>query len=106
MTLQLQDAEMLAIRRIQLELNQKYSLMPRTEKTIDAIESEAIEKIAGLGFIAHVDAFPILQGEPLSITLLQRVDPKYTFDHEQKAYDVNKAREKGETLHGESRSSE
>jgi hypothetical protein len=103
MPLQLQDEEILAIRQIQVELNQKFSMRPRTEATINAIESEAIEKIAALGWIASVDAFPILQGEELSITLIQRIDPNYTFDHEKKAYDVKQARTKGETIHGESR---
>jgi hypothetical protein len=106
MPLQLQDSEILAIRKIQAELNQKFQYKPRNEATINAIESEAIEKIAALGWIAAVDAFPILQGEELSITLIQRIDPNYTFDHEKKAYDVQKARIKGETIHGESRNTE
>jgi hypothetical protein len=101
MTMQLQDSEILAIRKVQLDLTSKYQFQPRTEKVIDEIEAEAIERIAALGWIAHIDAFPLLQGEQMSITLLQRVNPQ-EFDHEHKQWDVLKAREKGETVHGES----
>lgn len=106
MALQLQDSEILAIRKLQMRLTNKYALQPRTEKVIDQIEVEAIHELASLGWIAHVDAFPLLQGEQMTISLLQRVDADYEFDHEKKAYDVTKAIEKGETLHGESRSTE
>lgn len=104
MSLQLQDAEILKIRNFQLQLNSKFSRQPRSEKTIDEIEKEAVHELAAMGFIAHVDAFPILQGEQMTITLLQRVDSTMEFDHERKAHDVVKARERGETILGESES--
>jgi hypothetical protein len=104
MAQQLQDSEIIAIRNLQMQLTSKFQYRPRTEKVIGEIEAEAIEGLAHLGWIASVDAFPILQGEQIQITLIQRVDPQYQFDHERKAYDVNKAREKGETIHGESES--
>src|SRR5437870_3424056 len=90
MTLQLQDSEILEIRQIQADLTRKFGLLPRTEKVINQIETEALEKLMHLGWIAHVDAFPILQGEPITITLLQRADPNYEFDHEQKGWEVRK----------------
>ena len=96
---------MLKIRDLQIRLNNKYSHRARTEEVISEIEKDAVHSLAEMGFVAHVDAFPILQGEQMTITLLQRIDPEFTFDHEQKQYDVIKAREKGETIHGESGSS-
>jgi hypothetical protein len=105
MSLQLQDSEILQIRKIQMDLTSKFQYQARSERIVDQIEAEAVEKLANAGWIAHVDAFPILQGEQITITLLQRVDPNVRFDHEQKQYDVLKAREKGETIHGESNSS-
>lgn len=106
MALQLQDSEILEIRNLQMRLTNKYALRPRTEKVINEIESEAIHELASLGWIAHVDAFPLLQGEQMTISLLQRVDAEFEFDHERKAYDVTKAVEKGETIHGESGSTD
>ena len=104
MTLQLHDSEILQIREIQMKLTSKFQYQQRSEKVIDEIEAEAREELARVGWIAHVDAFPILQGEQITITLLQRVDPTQEFDHERKEWDVNKARAKGETIHGESES--
>lgn len=101
----LQDSEILEIRRVQNRLNAKFSMRERSEKVISEIEAEAVEELYRLGFVAHIDAFPILQGEQLTITLLARATPDAEFDHERKQYDVIKAREKGETLHGESESS-
>lgn len=101
----LQDSEILEIRRLQNGLNAKFSTRERSEKVISEIEAEAVEGLYRLGFVAHVDAFPILQGEQLTITLLGRAAP-VEFDHERKQYDVLKAREKGETIHGESESTE
>ena len=106
MGLELQDAEILEIRKIQIKLNNKYSLQARSEKVIDEIEKDAVEALYHLGFVAHVDAFPILQGEQMTITLLHRADPSFEFDHERKAHDVVKAREKGEIIHGESRATD
>jgi len=101
-SLNLQDDEIRKIRDLQLRLNNLFSQRPRTEKVIDEIEKEAVEGLYRLGFVAHVDAFPILQGEQITITLLERAIPVTEFDHERKQYDVLKAREKGEAFHGES----
>ena len=105
MGLQLQDSEIRKIRDLQIKLNNEFSRQPRTDKVIDEIEKEAVEGLYRLGFVAHVDAFPILQGEQMTITLLERATPNYVFDHERKQYDVLKAKEKGEDFHGESETS-
>lgn len=70
---------------------------PNTSANLDMLHRELVGRLEDLGFIAHVDVTPTLEGEPVDVRIEGRVNVE-EFDYEKKGYEVQKAREKNEDV--------
>lgn len=105
---ELLDSEAQEAIKIIAEVQAKYALKQNTKENLEELRDEALHRLADINIIAELDPSPCLYGEPpiLEIKGKIQVDDihQYGFDHEQKAYEVNKALERGEEYLGEKES--
>lgn len=101
----LTDEEIKQTIRVVNDARIKFSGRPNTPKNLEIMRDEVLTKLAEISVLAEFDPSPCFYGEPpiLEITGKIKGDPIYKegFDHERKAYEVNKAHERGEYFYGE-----
>src|SRR5438132_12337085 len=102
----LHDHEIVAAYRVGERLTAKFgrrtwASLEQFLAVSDELEKEAAEAIAEIGLIASVDTTPMFAGGPPTVSIVARA-PGNDFDHERKAAEVRAARERGETVLGES----
>jgi hypothetical protein len=101
----LHDSEVIEAYRIAESLTARFGRRTWTgedgfSKLADELEKESTEAFAKIGLIAHMDATPMLAGEPPQLTVVARA-PGNEFDHERHSRDVRLAQERGERVLGE-----
>ena len=105
LTLELSDEEIAKAFAIIVEVSNKYKHKIATVETLEALRDEAVTRLAEISVLATVDVAPVLNGEPPAIEILGKVsgDPihDHGFDHERKAFEVQRATNRGEDYYGQ-----
>jgi hypothetical protein len=104
----LTDAEVTEFGRAMGEVSSKYSHKTNSKENLEALRDEILTRSAEIGILVEVDPSPCFYGNPPEVVVLGKVAGddlyKYGFDHEQKAYEVTKAKERGEDWLGQKES--
>jgi hypothetical protein len=117
LTLDLTDSEISQALRITLPIKEKWSAIfvrklnsgqftvDQAMKLVDQFEDELVTTLATkMDLIATVDASPVFEGQPLIVDFVGALDSHYTanygFDHEKKAWEVQRANLRGEDFLG------
>jgi hypothetical protein len=101
----LYDHEIMAIMKIGMELEREFGRKRNTEENYDELTKRAVQALYELGFLAHVDLAPIMEGKPPILSILNRVSGSIEhtegLDHERKRWEVLAANERGEQIRGQ-----
>lgn len=104
----LTDREITQVFQILSVVRAKYAGKPNTADNLDALRDEALTRLMEIGILATLDPAPCFYGDPPTIEILGKVKgdaiEKQGFDHEQKGWEVNKAKDRGEDWLGQKES--
>jgi hypothetical protein len=99
------DWEVKQIGEVVMEASIKYSRKSNTVENLTEMRDELLTRLAEINVLAEVDPAPCLYGEPPEVEIIGKVSTddihKYGLDHEQKAYEVNEAKKRGELYRGQ-----
>lgn len=105
---ELTDTESVKAVRLIGECQIKWAHKPNTKENLHNLRDEVLTKLMEMNVLAEFDPAPCFYGEPPIVEIRGKIsgDPihKYGFDHERKAYEVNRAKEDGEEYYGEKES--
>lgn len=106
---ELTDAESVRVFEIATEVQNKYAMKTNSESNLEALRDEVLTRLMEMGVLAEFDPTPCFYGESPILEIRGKISGdsihNYGFDHEKKAWEVNKAHERGEDYLGEKESS-
>lgn len=107
-TMDLTDHEIQQTVNIIHNAQRKYAGRSNSPENLEKLRDEVLTRLTDLNILATFDPTPCFYGEPPAVEILGKVstDPihKFGYDHEQKAWEVQKANEKGEDFLGQDKS--
>lgn len=95
------DSEARQVFDIVLGIQMKYQHRANSVDNLEALRDECLTKLAQIGILATVDPAPCFYGEPPVIEIIGKVAGVQEVDHEQKQYEVLKARDRNEEYLGQ-----
>lgn len=102
---ELTDSESVAAVRIIGLIQKRYAKKRATTENLEAMRDELLTRLMEINVLAEVDPAPILSGEPPIVEIIGKIAGdnihKYGFDHERKAWEIQKAHSQGEDYLGE-----
>lgn len=102
---ELLDSEIQQAVKIVASLQQSYAHKANSVENLDKLRDEVLTRLSEINILASFDPTPCFYGEPPVVEFVGKVSTdsihKHGFDHEQKRYEVLKAKERDEHFLGE-----
>jgi hypothetical protein len=102
---ELTDREITRVFEVVEQVRANYAGKVNSPENLEALRDEALTRLMEINIIATLDPSPCFYGEPPVLEIVGKVhgDPlhQHGFDHEQKGWEVNKSRERGEDWLGQ-----